>query len=247
VSFPVSNGMRSALGRHPCARVLYPIPESEETGTAAPSQQGGHPFRMLYAGNLGEYGPMIALAMEESLQRQRIRLEVRGRNPAWPRAFQDEMRQCGLWLDFAQRHEFEEWFQSADAFLVPMVFDPAFRRRMETSFPSKLTEYSRYGRPLVVWGPEYSSAVQWGRETKAAICVTSPHPAALMNELAVLSADKSLREEMGRRARHAYESQFHPEILQGVFEEGLTPVHCAPAEQKPQTACQESQEGAIRE
>jgi glycosyltransferase involved in cell wall biosynthesis len=202
---------------------------------------------VLYSGNLSEYGPMIASALQESLQCRGVRLEVRGRNPAWPRAFQDEMRSCRLWHDFAPRHELEEWFQFADAFLVPMVFDPVFRRRMETSFPSKLTEYSRYGRPLIIWGPEYSSAIQWGKETKAAICVTSPRPADLMNEFAVLSADNALRREMGRRARRAYESQFHPEILQGVFEEGLTVVHRAPAEQKPHMACQESQEGFIRE
>ena len=32
-----------------------------------------------------------------------------------------------------------------------MVFDPKMRRRMETSFPSKLIEFSQFGKPLVVW------------------------------------------------------------------------------------------------
>jgi hypothetical protein len=42
------------------------------------------------------------------------------------------MRENGRWLDFAPREEVDAWLASADAFLVPMVFDPAMRRRMDS-------------------------------------------------------------------------------------------------------------------
>ena len=35
---------------------------------------------------------------------------------------------------------------------------------MELAFPSKLTDYTAVGLPLLICGPEYCSAVQWGRE-----------------------------------------------------------------------------------
>ena len=220
-SLPVSEGMRSALGSHPAARVLYPIPSVDDAANALPRGANDRPFRVLYAGNVSEYGPMVATALQESLCNPGIRFEVSGSDPKWSSTFRDAMRAGGLWLDFLPRPKLEEWFRSADAFLVPLVFDPAFRRRMETSFPSKLTEFSRYGRPLVIWGPEYGSAVRWARETEEAICVTSPRPADLMKELDRLAGDNSLREEMGHRARRAYETRFHPKLLQRVFEESV--------------------------
>jgi hypothetical protein len=44
---------------------------------------------------------------------------------------------------------------------------------VETSFPSKLPEYAQFGKPIVIWGPEYCSAIHWGREGDRALCIIS--------------------------------------------------------------------------
>jgi hypothetical protein len=45
-----------------------------------------------------------------------------------------------------------------------MSFNAVDRANMEISFPSKLTDYTAVGLPLLIYGPHYCSAVQWARE-----------------------------------------------------------------------------------
>jgi hypothetical protein len=52
----------------------------------------------------------------------------------------------------------------ADILFVPMSFHPECRARIETNFPSKLTDYTAMGLPLLIYGPDYSSAVRWATE-----------------------------------------------------------------------------------
>jgi len=54
--------------------------------------------------------------------------------------------------------------QEADVLFVPMSFDENERPNMEMSFPSKLTDYTGIGLPLLIWGPSYCSAVRWARD-----------------------------------------------------------------------------------
>ena len=169
----VCEGMKRALGGGANLEVLLPIPAEMGPHTLSVSNttRSGK-FKILYFGNLDLYGSMILGALREFKDHPTIQLQVRGSNPNWPDDAKREMRDAGLWLDFAPRSELDDWLQSADAFLIPMVFKEKYRRRMETSFPSKLIEFAQFGKPLVVWGPEYCSAVQWGRQYNRAFCIT---------------------------------------------------------------------------
>ena len=152
VGLCVCEGMRNALGAGDNLQVLPPIPalrEISENG-AEPTDHPNSPFRVLYFGNLGEYGPMLGEALEESLKQPEILLQVRGSNPQWSDELKRKMLANGRWLEFAPREELEEWLASADAFLIPMVFEEKYRRRMETSFPSKLIEFAQFGKPLII-------------------------------------------------------------------------------------------------
>lgn len=51
----------------------------------------------------------------------------------------------------------------ADVLFVPMSFADRDRPNMEISFPSKLTDYSAVGLPVLIAGPPYCSAVRWAR------------------------------------------------------------------------------------
>ncbi len=216
----VSEGMKEALGPHLNSIVLYPIPGvPEEAGPAA--SNGGlnasDPLKVHYFGNLYEYGPMLAGLLRTGAGHAGLCLRVRGSHPNWPAAFREEMRAQGLWLDFAPRAELDGWLSSADALLVVMSFDRAMRRRMETSFPSKLTEYAQFGRPLVVWGPEYCSAVRWARQGERALCVTGDDPRALVGALEELARTPALLRSYSEKAREAAAGEFNPEAIQGQF------------------------------
>lgn len=83
----------------------------------------------------------------------------------------------------------------ADVLFVPMSFDRAQRDNMTLSFPSKLTDYTATGLPLLIHGPEYSSAVRWARaELDVAEIVDQAREAPLR------AAIQRLREDAGRRA-----------------------------------------------
>lgn len=51
--------------------------------------------------------------------------------------------------------------EEADVLFVPMSFEKSDRSNMAMSFPSKLTDYTATGLPLLIWGPPYCSAIRW--------------------------------------------------------------------------------------
>lgn len=52
----------------------------------------------------------------------------------------------------------------ADVLFVPMSFNLEDRANMELGFPSKLTDYTALGLPLLIYGPPYCSAVRWAKD-----------------------------------------------------------------------------------
>jgi glycosyltransferase involved in cell wall biosynthesis len=92
---------------------------------------------------------------------------------------------------------------------------------METSFPSKLTEYAQYGKPLVIWGPSYCSAIKWGKEGARALCVEDPDPLAVVAAVERLRSSPAEYERLSARARHAANTEFFPELLQQKFVSAL--------------------------
>ena len=180
----VCEGMKRALGGGENLQVLPPIPaETTQHSKMVSPKKNGSKFKILYFGNLDLYGGMLLQALRVFKNHPAIELQVRGSNPNWPEDAKKEMRDAGLWLEFAPRLELDSWLQSADAFLVPMVFEEKYRRRMETSFPSKLIEFAHFGKPLIVWGPEYCSAVRWSSNSVVAIPVTNPYPEYLVGAI----------------------------------------------------------------
>ena len=111
--------------------------------------------------------------------------------------------------------------QFYDTVLVVMSFDAALRRRMTTSFPSKLTEAMQLGLPVVIWAPEYCSAVQWARQGNRALCVTDPNPSVFRRALEELAASPAEQERLAKSAQDAAAGEFNPEGIQGQFMDAL--------------------------
>jgi glycosyltransferase involved in cell wall biosynthesis len=222
LSLCISEGMLKALGPHRNARVILPIPDTEPIRPSKCKDSAGE-FRVGYSGNMFDYSDMLADLAQLALKQSDVRIEFRGR-PRWPQALIHEMKHRHLLHDFEPGPGFDDWLGSFDAYLVVMFFDAAQRRRTETCFATKLVDYSRAGRPVVIWAPESSAVVQWAKKSKAALCVTDPDARALLAALADLKRDRALQLELGARIRRAYEAEFSPVGLQQQFMEALNSV-----------------------
>src|SRR6266404_1477248 len=222
LSLCISEGMLKALGPHRNARVILPIPDIEPVSPLKCKDSPGE-FRVGYSGNMFDYSDMLADLAQLALKQSDVRIEFRGR-PRWPRALMHEMRYRHLLHDFEPGPGFDDWLGSFDAYLVVMFFDAAQRRRAETCFATKLVDYSRAGRPVVIWAPESSAVVQWAKKSRAALCVTDPDARALLAALVHLKRDRALQLELGARVRRAYETEFSPVGLQQQFMEALNSV-----------------------
>lgn len=96
----------------------------------------------------------------------------------------------------------------ADALFVPMSFAAADRINMTLSFPSKLTDYTAAGLPLLIQGPPECSAVRWAAERRAAEIVTSEDPGRVAAAVARLSGDAEYRRRLGVSAIDAGRGDF---------------------------------------
>jgi glycosyltransferase involved in cell wall biosynthesis len=219
VSLCVCEGMLAALGPHPRAEILYDIPNrhtpSVSDANRKPAVSGE--LKLIYTGNLGDYGGMVQAALEATKEHPRIRLEAIGGNPAWPAPFRKEMQERGLWHDFVPQEKLGVWMATADAFLVAMRFEPQLRRFMETSFPSKIANYAQFHKPIVIWGPEYCSAIQWARRGDRALCITDNDPIALKATLEKLAGSPAWQASLTERAKQAAQTELNPETLQRQF------------------------------
>ena len=222
LSLCISEGMLKALGPHRNARVILPIPDAEPIRPSA-CKDSADEFRVGYSGNMFDYSDTLRDLAQLAVKQTDVRIEFRGR-PRWPQALMHEMRHRRLLHDFEPGPGFDDWLGSFDAYLVVMFFDAAQRRRTETCFATKLADYSRAGRPVVIWAPESSAVVQWGKKSKAALCVTDPDARALLAALVDLKRDRALQLELGMRIRRAYETEFSPAGLQQQFMEALNSV-----------------------
>ena len=93
---------------------------------------------------------------------------------------------------------------AADVLYVPMSFAAGQRDNTSILFPSKLTDYTATGLPLLIHGPAYASAVRWARiEEGVADIVDQPGETVLRAALERLRLDAGLRDRLAATASAA--------------------------------------------
>jgi hypothetical protein len=219
VAICVSDGMRRELGEPENALVLHDAPSLTRYGDTTLDFQ--LPLRVAYFGNLSEYGPLIESALRALKDSERVRLEVFGASPFWTRGAEDEFRSGGFYHGFIPSNELAKSLGEFQAALVVMSFASQHRRRMATSFPSKLIDATQLGLPVVVWGPEYSSAIEWARNGDRALCVTDPNPLVLRETLEELAVSPSDLRRLAKSASDAAAGEFNHERIQLQFMDAL--------------------------
>lgn len=219
VAICVTDNMRRELGDPGNALVLHDAPSLPRL--RLPGRDTKLPLPVAYFGNLSEYGPLIESALRTLDGSDKVRLEVFGANPRWTSGATDEFRSRGIYRGFVAQQELAQSLLNFHAALVVMSFAPSHRRRMATSFPSKMIDATQLGLPLVVWGPEECSAVRWARKGERGLCVTDPTPSAIRTALEELAASPAEQELLAKSSREAGATDFNPERIQRQFIDAL--------------------------
>jgi glycosyltransferase involved in cell wall biosynthesis len=130
---------------------------------------------------------------------------------------------CGLLSSSELMQRFRE---EVDVLFVPMSFDVADEANMKMGFPSKLTDYTAVGVPLLIYGPDYCSAVSWAKENPGvAVMVTKECFDELLHAIKRLAASPEDRSAFGQRAIERGHHYFAIESVQRVFEHALCQIN----------------------
>jgi hypothetical protein len=146
-----------------------------------------------------------------------VEFRIFGGNPSWSAEFDSLVKARGIFrghLPFAQlRQEMDQ----TDGLLLLMGFGEACALTERTSFKTKFLDYLSFKKPIMVWGPEYCSAVQYAREFDSAETCTSPDPGAFLQTITALSRSEDRRAALTKNARRMYEDRFHPDRIHAGF------------------------------
>jgi glycosyltransferase involved in cell wall biosynthesis len=118
----------------------------------------------------------------------------------------------------------------ADALFLPMSFDPHDAPNMRVSFPSKLVEYCAAARPVLIWGPPWSSAVRWAKQHPGfATIVDSNSDRALAQAVLDLLSHPEKRNQMAKHALQIARTHFTHEKTLATLMHALLQPHSMPA------------------
>lgn len=214
LAIAISPEMREALGDHPNCLVSYPCaPTLVAAGRPRPLFRKREGLTLAFAGNLGQWhGAMLAELASVFRERGRHRLRMSGSHPSWDAARADEMRRLGLYCGFLSESAYREFLEEADAFLVVMGFDPRMASIEGTSFKSKFAEYFQHGRPVIVWGPSWCTAVRHAHRERFALPVTSPDPGAVWQGCEALDAHPALATRCVEQGHRFFQIHMRAEV-----------------------------------
>ncbi len=220
--FHTSPGMRAWFGSQGRGEVLYPLAGSTTSVCAAPSSMPSERLTLLYTGNCyGPYGQMLLRLARHLVGHRHWSLAIYAMGNDWRSEDVEFFTRSGVYRGYRPYNELEGDFLAADALLTAMSFDPVDRVFVETSFTTKLVDYTAWGKPIVIWAPTYSSAAQFVAETGAAALVERPDPDAVLSVLELVRQDPGRRRELAGAAVRVAKSVFAPDRLHQILRANL--------------------------
>ena len=218
LAFCTSDGMQEILGPHPNSHVIYPMPGKYRVtaGNTFPNRTGR--FRLVYVGSVENfYGRMLCLLIEKVEATSDLKIVVVGPNADWPKELLDRARARGTYIGFKPPEEAAEALASADALLVVMSFEKEHEVFMRTSFTTKFLDYVAFGKPVILWGPEYCEPVRVSRKHGGAAVVSTDDAGAVISLCRQIAGDTALKEELSKQAVQLHRTLFNPDRLQAIF------------------------------
>ena len=207
--------------------VLYPSRARDAVRYTSPPKRIGtntEQFTCAFAGTINSAGMVAALkSLATVLEQQHGRLLIFGPlDVAQAKVSGLDAKNieiCGL---LSSSELMETLRDRAHALFVPMSFAAQDRPNMEVSFPSKLTDYTAVGLPLLIYGPEYCSAVRWARSNDGvAEVVVYEDESALTEAVLRLAGQSAYRMQLAANALAVGDQYFSHAAAARVFETGL--------------------------
>ena len=222
LAFCTSDGMQEMLGPHPNSHVIYPMPGRHVVpeNSWPPSNRK---FRLVYVGSVENfYGRMLCSLIEKIEATSDLEIIVVGPKADWPKPLLERARANGTYLGFKPPEEAAEVLASADALLSVMSFDREHELFMRTSFTTKFLDYVSFGKPVILWGPEFCTPVRVAREHGGAAVVSAADATAVVCLCRELARDTELNEKLSKQALQLHQTLFNPDRLQDVFVQKIT-------------------------
>lgn len=217
LAFCTSDGMKEILGPHPNCHVIYPMPGRHAVPEKSWPPSNGK-FRLVYVGSVENfYGRMICSLVEKIETTNDLEIIVVGPNADWPPEILGRAKAKGIYLGFKPPEEAAKVLAGADALLVVMSFEPEHRLFMETSFTTKFLDYVAFGKPVILWGPEYCTPVKVARRHGGAEVVNQPDADEIISACRAIDRDPALQERLSKQARQLHQGLFNPDRLQEIF------------------------------
>src|SRR6266487_2511882 len=181
LAFCTSDGMQEMLGPHPNSHVIYPMPGRYRVPVENTWPRTGK-FRLVYVGSVENfYGRMLCSLIEKFEAMSDLEIIVVGPNADWPAERLQPAKAKRIYLGFKPPEEAAAVLAGADALLVLMSFEREHELFMRTSFTTKFLDYVAFGRPVILWGPEYSAPVRVTRSHGGTAVVTSSNAGAVVS------------------------------------------------------------------
>jgi glycosyltransferase involved in cell wall biosynthesis len=222
LAFCTSDGMQEMLGPHPNSHVIYPMPGRHVVSEQAWPRSNGK-FRLAYVGSVENfYGRMLCSFIEKIEAESDLEITVVGPNADWPKQLLERARANGTYLGFKPPEEAAEVLASADALLSVMSFEKAHDLFMRTSLSTTFLDYVSFGKPVILWGPEYCTPVRVAREHGGAAVVSTADATAVVCLCHEIARDTELNEKLSKQALQLHQTLFNPDRLQDVFVQKIT-------------------------
>jgi glycosyltransferase involved in cell wall biosynthesis len=217
VAFCTSDGMQEVLGQHPNSHVIYPMPGWYSV-PEKPRPPSNKKFRLVYVGSVQNfYGRMLCALIEKMETTKDFEIIVVGPNADWPVELLERGKANGVYLGFKSPEQAADVMASADALLVVMSFEKEHELFMRTSFTTKFLDYVAFGKPVILWGPEYCTPVRVARKHGGAVIVNQDDADAIVSACRQIAHDAAWREQLSHEATRLHQTLFDPDRLQTIF------------------------------
>jgi len=217
LAFCTSDGMQDVLGPHPNSHVIYPMPGRHTVPEKSSTPSAGK-FRLAYVGSVQNfYGRMLCSLIEKIGATKDLEIVVVGPNADWPKQIMERAKANGIYLGFKSPDESAGVIASADALLVVMSFESEHELFMRTSFTTKFLDYVAFGKPVILWGPDYCTPVRLARKNGGAVVVNEDDPGLIVSACRRIGEDAAWRKQLSNEATRLHQTLFNPERLQALF------------------------------
>jgi len=98
-----------------------------------------------------------------------------------------------------------------------MSFEREHELFVRTSFTTKFLDYVAFGKPVILWGPEYCTPVRVARKHGGATVVNQNDPDAIISACHQIIRNVAWREQLSKQARQLHQTLFNPDRLQEIF------------------------------